>query len=112
TTSSSSSSGMEEPESEHTNSFDPLGIPLPVAADSGISRIPPEQDGQTDLSTTVVYRGLQPQMRRWIPSLLEDLLPTLTAAVAQWTVDQDSLTLEDANTEGIATALLDKLDID
>ncbi|MDL0140964.1 replication protein, partial [Halobacterium salinarum] len=42
----------------------------------------------------------------------EDLLPTLTAAVAQWTVDQDSLTLEDANTEGIATALLDKLDID
>ncbi|MDL0141011.1 replication protein, partial [Halobacterium salinarum] len=70
TTSSSSSSGMEEPESEHTNSFDPLGIPLPVAADSGISRIPPEQDGQTDLSTTVVYRGLQPQMRRWIPSLL------------------------------------------
>ncbi|AAC82879.1 replication protein (plasmid) [Halobacterium salinarum NRC-1] len=112
TTSSSSSSGMEEPESEHTNSFDPLGIPLPVAADSGISRIPPEQDGQTDLSTTVVYRGLQPQMRRWIPSLLEDLLPTLTAAVAQWTVDQDTLTLEDANTEGIATALLDKLDID
>ncbi|MDL0132136.1 replication protein, partial [Halobacterium salinarum] len=104
---------MEEPGSEHANpTFDPLGTPLPVAANPGISRILPEQDGQTDLSTTVVYRGLQPQMRRWIPTLLEELLPTLTAAVAQWTVDQDGVDLEAASTEAIATALLDQLEID
>jgi hypothetical protein len=108
-----SSSDAEEPDSEHANpTLDPLGTPLPVAATPGISRIPPEQDGQTDLSTTVVHRGLQPQMRRWIPTLLEELLPTLTAAVAQWTVDQDGVDLEAASTEAIATALLDQLEID
>ncbi|MCD2201375.1 replication protein [Halobacterium sp. KA-4] len=109
----SSRSDAEEPDSEHANpTFDPLGTPLPVAATPGISRIPPDQDGQTDLSTTVVHRGLQPQMRRWIPTLLEELLPTLTAAVAQWTVDQDGVDLEAASTEAIATALLDQLEID
>ncbi|MDL0145891.1 DUF5817 domain-containing protein [Halobacterium salinarum] len=106
-------SAAEDPDSGHANpTFDPLGVALPVAGDPGISRIPPERDGQTDLSTTVVYRGLQPQLRRWIPSLLEDLLPTLTAAVAQWTIDQDTVALDERDTEAIATALLDTLEID
>ncbi|MDL0125924.1 replication protein, partial [Halobacterium salinarum] len=106
-------SAAEDPDSGHANpTLDPLGVALPVAGDPGISRIPPERDGQTDLSTTVVYRGLQPQLRRWIPSLLEDLLPTLTAAVAQWTIDQDTVALDERDTEAIATALLDTLEID
>ncbi|MDL0132120.1 DUF5817 domain-containing protein, partial [Halobacterium salinarum] len=57
-------SAAEDPDSGHANpTLDPLGVALPVAGDPGISRIPPERDGQTDLSTTVVYRGLQPQLR-------------------------------------------------
>jgi len=99
-------------DSEHaTPTLDPLGTPLPVAADPGISRIPPDRDGQLDLSTTVVHRGLQPQMRRWVPDLLEELLPTLTAAVAQWTSDQDDLALDERDTERIASTLLEELDV-
>jgi len=112
TSTNQSSEAAEEPDSSAaTPTLDPLGTPLPVAADPGISRIPPERDGQLDLSTTVVHRGLQPQMRRWVPDVLKELLPTLTAAVAQWTIDQDDLALDDRDTERIASTLLEELDV-
>lgn len=95
-----------------TPTLDPLGTPLPVAANAGISRIPPDRDGQLDLSTTLTYRGLQPQMRRWVPDVLEDLLPTLTAVIAQWTADQDDVALDARDSERIATHLLEDLDIE